>query len=175
MRVVLLAMLIAPLTLVAPIARALPPAPAPAATATAAAASSSEAHYVDIRQYLTNADFSVWSNITARLIQNFDDVCGDTFCEGEYSNIESLNFRCSVENSTGIVGRCVWIFAASNEEVNASNGRILVDTQHWKCRSPLTPKTRIADLIRALDVPQPMRAILPGASQSIYDGLADCF
>ena len=168
MRAVLFSMLFVLVTLAAPIAPAFP-------QAAAASASNSEANYVDIRRYLTGADLSAWSNVTDRLIRDFDDVCGDTFCEGEYSNIMSLNYRCSVEKNTGIVGRCVWVFAASNEEIDASNGRILVDTQHWKCRSPLAPKTRAADLLRGLDVARPIRAILPGASQSIYDGLVDCF
>ena len=140
------------------------------------AATTNDAHYVDINEYLTSdADINAWYNAVSLLKQNFDDVCGDTFCEGDYSNIESLDYRCSVEKNTGMVGRCVWVFAASNEDILASNGRILVDTQHWKCRSPLAKKTRIADLIAALDVPKPIRAILPGTSNSIYDGLVDCF
>jgi hypothetical protein len=73
-----------------------------------------------------------------------------------------------------VIGRCVWVFAASNEEVNPKTGNIMVDNQHWRCRSPLAPKTRVADLIAALNVGTPIRAMLPGSSQSIYDGLVDC-
>jgi hypothetical protein len=126
-------------------------------------------------EYLTNdADINAWYNTLIQLKKNFNDVCGDTFCEGEYSNIESLDYRCSVEKDTGIIGRCLWVFAASNEDVRPSNGQILVDSQTWKCRSPLARKTRAAKLIHALDVPQPIHAILPRTSQSLYDGLADC-
>lgn len=131
--------------------------------------------YVEVGAYLTrDADIETWYTAVSRLKQNFDDICGDTFCEGDYSNIQSLSFRCSVEKLTGVVGRCVWIFAASNEEVSPSDGRILVDTHHWRCRSPLARFTRIDDLLTALSGPQPMRAMLPGTSKSIYDGLADC-
>ncbi len=58
--------------------------------------------------------------------------------------------------------------------MNPQNGKILVDSQHWRCRSPLAPKTRVADLIAALNVSNPIRVILPGSSRSIYDGLVDC-
>lgn len=135
----------------------------------------SAAEYIDISGYLTSdADINAWYTATNQLKKNFDDVCGDTFCEGDYSNIESLDYRCSVDKTTGVVGRCVWVFAASNTEVNPKTGNILVDNQHWRCRSPLAPKTRVADLISALNVTNPIRAILPGTSTSIYDGLVDC-
>ena len=150
-----------------------PAATAAAPVAPVTAASSSE--YVDISSYLTSdADINAWYSITSQLRKNFDDVCGDTFCEGDYSNIDSLDYRCSVDRTTGVVGRCVWVFAASNADVNPQNGKILVDSQHWRCRSPLAPKTRVADLIAALNVSNPIHVILPGSSRSIYDGLVDC-
>ncbi|MEP6897686.1 MAG: hypothetical protein ABI870_04050 [Rhodanobacter sp.] len=133
------------------------------------------AEYVDADSYLTtDADIEAWYNATSRLRQNFDAICGDTFCEGDYSNIQSLSFRCSVEKHTGIVGQCVWIFAASNEDVRPGDGHITVDSNHWRCRSPLARTTRIGDLLIALSGPQPLRALLPGTSRSIYDGLVDC-
>ncbi|WP_458072022.1 hypothetical protein [Rhodanobacter sp. BL-MT-08] len=146
-----------------------------AAAPTTPASAASSADYVDINSYLTSdADINAWYSITSQLRKNFDDVCGDTFCEGDYSNIESLDYRCSVDRTTGVIGRCVWVFAASNEEVNAKTGNFTVDNQHWRCRSPLAPKTRVADLIAALNVSNPIRVILPGSSQSIYDGLVNC-
>jgi hypothetical protein len=136
---------------------------------------SGASEYVDISNYLTNdADINAWYTATSQLRKNFDDACGDTFCEGDYSNIESLDYRCSVDRVTGTVGRCVWVFAASNAEVNPESGKILVDNQHWRCRSPLAPKTRVTDLIAALNVANPIHAMLPGSSRSIYDGLVDC-
>jgi hypothetical protein len=168
MRAILSGLLLVLLALPAPDSHATPPAGKAAATA-------SDAQYVDISEYLTDdADINAWYNTVINLKRNFDDICGDSFCEGDYSNIESLDYRCSVEKNSGIVGRCLWVFAASNEDISASDGRILVDTQTWKCRSPLAKKTRVGDLVRVLDVPEPIHAILPGTSQSIYDGLVDC-
>lgn len=166
MRPILYGLMLAVLALTSRGAVAAPPA-APAAAGSA--------QYVDLDSYLTSdADINAWYTITSQLRKNFDDVCGDTFCEGDYSNIQSLDYRCSVDTTTGVIGRCVWIFAASNEEVNAKTGNFTVDNQHWRCRSPLAPKTRVADLIAALNVSKPIRVILPGGSQSIYDGLVDC-
>jgi hypothetical protein len=136
---------------------------------------SAGAEYIELGEYLTrDADIETWYTAVNRLKQNFDDICGDTFCEGDYGNIESLSFRCSVEKHTGVIDRCVWVFAASNEEIRPSDGRILVDARHWRCRSPLTRHTRIGDLLAALSGPQPMRAALPGTTRSLYDGLSDC-
>ncbi len=167
MRTTLGGLLLALVTLASPATNAAAP--------TTPASAASSADYVDINSYLTSdADINAWYSITSQLRKNFDDVCGDTFCEGDYSNIESLDYRCSVDRTTGVIGRCVWVFAASNEEVNAKTGNFTVDNQHWRCRTPLAPKTRVADLIAALNVSNPIRVILPGSSQSIYDGLVDC-
>lgn len=131
--------------------------------------------YVDVGAYLTaDADIDAWYTLVGNLRQNFDDICGDTFCEGEYSNIESLRYRCSVERSTGTIGSCVWVFAASNEEINPRTGKVIVDAQAWRCRSPLVRGTSIHDFLSALSVTTPLYAPLPGTTQSIYDGLANC-
>lgn len=133
------------------------------------------AEYVDVSAYLTSdADIEAWYQLVFGLRQDFDEVCGDTFCEGEYSNIESLRYRCSVERNTGILGRCVWVFAASNEEIDPVSGRIPVDTHSWRCRTPLARGTDIHAFLAALAGDSPIDATLPGTDRSIYDGLIDC-
>jgi hypothetical protein len=47
-----------------------------------------------------------WSEATRRLAAGFDDVCGDSFCEGEYPDITPLRFACSVNVNTKLVSRC---------------------------------------------------------------------
>ena len=131
--------------------------------------------YVDTSAYLTSeADINAWYQLVSTLNQQFDDVCGDTFCEGDYSNIQSLRFRCSVDNRTGVIGQCVWVFAASNEEINPATGAITVDAQSFTCQVPLAPRTPLSAFLSALSGPDPLRAPLPRTTQSIYDGLADC-
>lgn len=134
-----------------------------------------QATFVDIDSYLrTDAELNGWYELRYQLRRNFDDICGDTFCEGDYSNIESLRFRCSVEQSSGVIGRCVWVFAGSNEEIDPATGTIQVTPKVWRCRAPLAPKTTASALLGALAGEQPLHARLPGALVSIYDGLVDC-
>ncbi len=131
--------------------------------------------YVDVSAYLTSeADIEAWYQLTRNLKQNFDDICGDTFCEGEYSNIESLRFRCSVHALTGRMGQCVWVFAASNEEVDPATGAVTVDARTWTCQAPLAPRTTMQKFLAALAGNAPLYATLPRTQTTIYDGLVTC-
>lgn len=130
--------------------------------------------YVDVSAYVqTEAEIEAWYALIAGLEREFDAICGDTFCEGEYSNIEPLRYRCSVHATSGQIGACVWVLAASDEAIDPASGAIAVHSQHWECRTPLAPETTLADLLAALAGGSPLRAPLPGGG-SIYDGLVDC-
>jgi len=136
-----------------------------------------EPRFVDAAFYFeAPEDIDAWYDLIAELESDFDAVCGDTFCEGEYSNFESLRLRCSVEESEGTVGSCVWIFGASNEEIDPATGDVTVQGETFACAMPVGPETDIRDLVAALLAPgvQPIRAILPGTDDSFYDGLVDC-
>jgi hypothetical protein len=147
-----------------------------ALSATAHAQSDSRRHhYIDVYEYFnTDAQYDAWYNLTMQLDQNFDDVCGDTFCEGDYSNIQSLRLRCSVEQRGGQIGQCVWIFAGSYEDIDPANGHVGVNSQVWQCLLPIAPHTTIDGLMTALAGNDPLRTTLPGTQVTIYDGLADC-
>jgi hypothetical protein len=108
------------------------------------------------------------------LKRDFDQICGDTFCEGEYSNIESLRYRCSVRQASGRIGQCVWLFAASNEEIDPETGEVVAAPNFWRCPTPLAPNTTIEELLAAVAGQSPLRAPLPRTDRSIYDGLVDC-
>lgn len=152
-------------------ASAAPAAPAPAAMPSAAPA----AIYTDVGDHLSDeAQINAWYEMLYHLRENFDDICGDTFCEGDFSNIYALRFKCSVEQASGVIGRCVWVFAASNEEIDAATGKIQVTSKVWRCRTPLARKTTVPALLGALAGERPLYATLPGTSRSIYDGLSDC-
>ena len=138
-----------------------------------ASAASSPASYSDLGDRLAGAEFEAWYGAKGRLREDFDQICGDTFCEGDYSNIQPLRLRCSAD-ARGRVGQCVWTFAASNEEIDAATGRISVQPKVWRCRLPLAPMTSVSALVGALDVAEPLYATLPGTDRSIYDGLSDC-
>ena len=144
----------------------------PAAPATAQDSGS----YVDVSGYaLDDARYEAWINLRIALRQDFDDICGDTFCEGEFSNIESLRFNCSVHQVTGRIGMCAWIFAASNEQIDPLTGRITIAQRgFWRCRTPLVAGTTIGQFVDALQVERPLYAPLPNSTKTIMDGLIDC-
>src|SRR5688572_27357800 len=113
-----------------------------------------KSEYVDARSYFTEPEaIDLWYALTFSLKADFDVICGDTFCEGDYSNYESLGFRCSVEQNTGTLGECVWIFAASNEEIASSTGEVRVHTETWRCSMPIAHGTSAGTLLEALSVP----------------------
>ena len=131
--------------------------------------------YVDASDYVQGeAQTEAWFSTLSALKRDFDDICGDTFCEGEYSNIESLGYRCSVHRASGRIGTCVWVFAASHEEVDPATGEILVMPKFWRCPTPLAPGTTLEELLSALAGPSPLDATLPRRDRSIYQGLIDC-
>jgi hypothetical protein len=131
--------------------------------------------FVDAQSYFqTDAEFEAWFTITRALRTDFDSVCGDTFCEGEYSNIQSLRFRCAVDAQTGTIGSCVWVLAGSNEDVAPTTGEIAVQGQIFACEMPIDAGTAVADFMQALSAPEPIHAPLPGSELSLYDGLIGC-
>ena len=141
----------------------------------AGASAQDPAGYVDTSAYFqTDAQYEAWFAATRGLRRNFDEICGDTFCEGEYSNIQPLRYRCSVHRSSGRIGMCIWIFAASHEEIEPASGKIGVQRAFWQCRTPLAAGTTIDQLLDALAGAAPLHAPLPGTQRSVMDGLIDC-
>lgn len=146
-----------------------------AAAAAAGAAPAHEANYVEVSAYLqADADIEAWYTLRHSLKLNFDEICGDTFCEGDYSNIESLRYVCSVHRVTGRIGMCGWTFAASDEVTEPVHGRIVAQTRGWFCRSPLVAGTTIESLLQSLQGEAPLYAALPSSTTTLFDGLVDC-
>jgi hypothetical protein len=139
------------------------------------ASTSASPVYVDAIDYPTNGGgWDAFYGLERRLARDFNDVCGDTFCEGEYSNIQHLRYRCSVRAADGVMGECIWTFAGSNQEVDKTSGKVVVDGRIWECRSPIMPGTTLGEFYRALAGGDAIHARLPHGSASIYDGLVDC-
>jgi hypothetical protein len=141
----------------------------------AANASSSTAAYVDMSEYLpTWQQQDAWFDLQYALKRDFDNACGDTFCSGEYTNIQALRYRCSVDRSTGVIGECIWTFAASDESIDPGSGKVVVQPRIWQCRSPLAPYTRAEELIQALGTSRPLSRPLPRSNQTLHYSLSDC-
>jgi hypothetical protein len=137
---------------------------------------SSSTTYVDILDF-SKTDQGQWYDLIHSLNHQFDDVCGDTFCEGDWSNLTPLTFGCSVSSKLGNIKACTWTFAASSIEVDQRTAAIVVDAPTFQC--PIVMKTTAVKLETLLaGSPDSLHAALPGApaaTPSIYDQLSECF
>ncbi|EPG2417308.1 hypothetical protein QEK82_002264 [Stenotrophomonas maltophilia] len=131
--------------------------------------------YVDLIDYPhQEANWDRFFALEGRLQHGFDAICGDTFCEGEYSDIRALRLRCSVDAVRGTIHECLWAFAASDLEVSRNDGAIVARQPTWLCRLPLVAGTPVEAFHAALAAGNPLHDPLPGTSQSVYDGLTGC-
>jgi hypothetical protein len=131
--------------------------------------------YVDILDF-AKTDQGQWYDLIHNLNAQFDQVCGDTFCEGDYANIQPLTFSCSVSSIRGSVKDCAWTFAAAQVDVDPRTAAIAVDAPTFQCHIKM--KTTATKLVSILAGADPLHAVLPGApsaTPSIYDQLGECF
>lgn len=135
-----------------------------------------EGPFVDAADRLEGDTLEAWYPLLATIRQEFDDACGDTWCEGEYTNLQPLRFRCSEDAATGRLGGCSWTFAGSEESIRSS-GRLASEHEGFAC--PVAVDGTAADLVAALTLPEGNagRVIdrpLPGGAGTLRDALNDC-
>jgi hypothetical protein len=150
-----------------------------AAESAAESAGATPAVYADVEEYVNSrgdGPFLQWLDLRQTLNHNFDDVCGDTFCEGDYSNLQALRFRCSVNTANGVLKNCTYVFAGSYEEVKPETGSIRTYAKTFSCHVPVSGIS-FDSFVSAMTAPgatPPLRRLLPGSSKSIYDSLVGC-
>jgi hypothetical protein len=153
-----------------------PPPPADGERTTADLTTDRAAGYLDVEEtFTTEADQTRWFEVKRLLQRDFDDICGDTFCEGDFTNLASLSFRCSVSLRTGQLRSCLWLFAGSYEAVTPSTGSVRPVARFFPCPIPLqgTPAAAM-DALLAPGGRGPLWAPLPGGAGSVYDALGTC-
>jgi hypothetical protein len=134
--------------------------------------------YVEASTFLTTqADKDAWSALITRMTGEFNDVCGDTFCGGDYPNLRPLDLTCAVSSKVGQIHDCLWTFAGSEEIVNGTTGALTVSKPSFQCHFKST--ARLPAFITAMTQDdgedQAIRRPLPGFTTTIYDALGDCF
>jgi hypothetical protein len=128
---------------------------------------------VNIMDFATT-DQGAWYDLVGKLNGEFDSVCGDTFCEGDFANLTPLTFSCSVTSKAGQVKDCAWTFAGSYAFTDPKSAALRVDAPTFVCH--VAPKTTAAKLITLLaGSGDAIHETLPGTTGSIYDALVDCF
>lgn len=130
--------------------------------------------YAELGDWLWETDYEqglAWFETERRLAHGFDQICGDTFCEGEYPDVVPLRFACAVNRNTKRVSRCSWSFAAAELSVDR-RGSIVESTATKHCSVDV--RAQASDLLAALAGDDPLNAPLPGKTTSIYDTLIGC-
>ncbi|HEY1958443.1 MAG TPA: hypothetical protein VGH28_22655 [Polyangiaceae bacterium] len=132
--------------------------------------------YVEASDYYTSATWSAkWTQAKAALTLGFEQVCGDTFCGGDYGDITSLAFVCSVTRSTGNVKECAWMFGGSYA-LPTKTGAEGVSQEKWRCDVPVKGTvSQLISVVNATDVPDDvLHRTLPGTTATAYDALLNC-
>jgi hypothetical protein len=150
-----------------------------AETSTADEQDTTATQYVDATTFLTKqADKDAWSHLISVLEGEFNNVCGDTFCGGDYSNLTSLGLTCAVSSKVGQIHDCLWTFGGSSEIVTPTTGALTISKPSFQChfkttaRATSLPATLTANITGENDA---LQRPLPGGTTSIYDALGDCF
>jgi hypothetical protein len=148
------------------------------ATPIASGATSPETYVAASAYYTAAASRAKWATAQAALLAGFNNICGDTFCSSDYSDLQSLDFECAVTKSTGNVKSCAWVFAGSVHDVNATTGAVGETSQGFRCTVAI--KGTLPQLITTLTgaqpagSPDPIDRALPGETTSAYDALGGC-
>ncbi len=96
--------------------------------------------FISVAEYASRPDAVFdWRTLDDQLKslkRQFEFICGDTFCEGEYSNLAAMEFNCSVQKNGPGIADCVWSFAGSYARVNAGDGSVRVKARFYHCHVP---------------------------------------
>lgn len=136
-----------------------------------------EGSFVDAADRLEGETLEAWYPMLATIRQDFDDACGDTWCEGDFTNLQPLRFKCSEDTTTGRLGGCSWTFAGSSDSIRSS-GKLVAEHEGFAC--PVAVDGTASELATALSTPvdgDGGRAIdrpLPGSTTTLRDALNDC-
>ncbi|MFT3771795.1 MAG: hypothetical protein QM820_40820 [Minicystis sp.] len=143
---------------------------APEAVSSAAEDLSSPYHEMTSR--LDGAQLALWQAASAGLIHSFDDVCGDTYCSGDYANLSTIALTCSI-NEAGRVRQCGWKLGGSIEYVDGATGKFSLDARTFNCIIPV--KSNVDTFLTALDDnAYDIKGPLPGTGDSFYHGIGAC-
>lgn len=125
--------------------------------------------------YKYGANAANWQRTVAAVKLGFDNICGDTFCGGDMSDLQSLEFQCSVTRSTGNIKSCAWVFSGSLLQTDAKKGIESATSQTFRCNVTMHGNlSQFMDVINVVSPEDPIHRALPGMTTSAYDALGGC-
>lgn len=129
--------------------------------------------YVSTDAFFKDKDIAGWASAQAEITKEFDNVCGDTFCGGDYSNLTSMGLVCGVSSVRGSIKDCAWTFVGSSHLINGATGTVQASIASFQCH--FKPTGGVKALSTLLQGQNAIRATLPGVNRSLYDVIGDCF
>lgn len=134
---------------------------------------SGPASFIDLVDHPTpEANWDRFYALEDRLAGAFLTACGEGVCLPRRF-LWPMQLRCSVRVANGTVAACVWVIAGSDLRVRAA-GSINPDVVIWRCALPLGAGPGVDVFHAALEVDDPLAVRLPGAAESLRQGLATC-
>ncbi len=131
--------------------------------------------YADLGELLSDTDADRWWNVKQALAKGFDDICGDTICGGDYSNLTTVRIKCSATRATQKLRDCAWVLGGSIEYVDPASGAVTSQPRVFSCKVAVGSKA--GPMLDALSAAgkNALNTPLPGTDRSFYDALTDCF
>jgi hypothetical protein len=133
--------------------------------------------YLDAETFWkTQPERDAWAQMITRMGEDFADICGDTFCGGDYSNLRPLDFTCAVSSKVGQIHDCLWTFAGTSELVNPATGALTVSKPSFQCHVKVNARaSKLVEVLTPEESDSVIRRPLPGGTTSIYDAIGECF
>ena len=132
----------------------------------------------------TSTDIPTWSQYQdwrRGLAAQFDELCPDSYCEGSHSNIQSMSFECSVNQTSHQIGSCTWLFVGWNVETDPDSGAVSGDSRVYQCNVSI--KASLAELTAFLNAASAtgpsgrmgmLHEPIPGGTRTLSEVLSDC-
>jgi len=131
--------------------------------------------YGNLLETLDGPDLDRWIAARAAVVAGFDQICGDTICSGDFSNLATVRLTCSSTSAAKKLKDCTWVLGGSIDYVDARTGKLTSDARVFTCKIPVAGNARAMLDVLAAAGDRALQAPLPGTGRSFYDGLVDCF
>jgi hypothetical protein len=117
-------------------------------------------------------DLDLYTALQRRVRSDFDEICGDVWCEGDIQNWQLLTMECSIRSDGARVRECHLVVAGSEQSLSAETGRFTVLRREvLECRVelniPLEKLLKVKGLDSEIRLPR-------GATTSFYQELVRC-
>jgi hypothetical protein len=131
--------------------------------------------YGELESTLDGADLDRWYEVRSKLKAGFDNICGDTICSGDYSNLTTVHLACSSTRAQKKMKDCLWVLAGNIDVVDGRTGKLTTDARTFECHVPVNSNAK-----KLLDTLHPagddaLNTVVPGTSGTFYDALVECF